>query len=45
MQQDVPVTKNVEDARQGRSGVGLRWVLRISIVLVVVAFAAIWMWG
>ena len=29
-------------ARQGSTGTGLRWVLRISLVLVVVAFAAIW---
>ena len=31
------------DARQGRTGTGLRWVLRISLALVVVAFAVIWL--
>jgi len=29
-------------ARQARSGTGLHWVLRISLALIVVAFAAIW---
>ena len=29
-------------ARQGATGTGLRWVLRISLALVVVAFLAIW---
>ena len=29
-------------ARQGETGTGLRWVLRISLALVVVAFVAIW---
>ncbi len=29
-------------ARQGVSGTGLRWVLRISLALIVVVFAAIW---
>jgi hypothetical protein len=29
-------------ARQGQTGTGLRWVLRISLVLIVVAFAVIW---
>ena len=30
-------------ARQGRTGTGLRWVLRISLALIVVAMAAIWL--
>ena len=30
-------------ARQGRTGTGLRWVLRISLALIVLAFAAIWL--
>ncbi len=29
-------------ARQGATGTGLRWVLRISLALVVIAFLAIW---
>ena len=29
--------------RQGRTGTGARWVLRISLVLIVVIFAAIWL--
>ena len=29
--------------RQGRTGTGLRWVLRISLALIVVAMAAIWL--
>jgi hypothetical protein len=29
-------------ARQGQSGTGLRWVLRISLALIVIAFAVIW---
>ena len=29
-------------ARQASSGTGLRWVLRISLALVVIAFIAIW---
>ncbi|HEX4095896.1 MAG TPA: hypothetical protein VHX64_04160 [Caulobacteraceae bacterium] len=29
-------------ARQAQSGTGLRWVLRISLALIVVAFVAIW---
>ncbi len=30
-------------ARQGQTGTGARWVLRISLALIVVIFAAIWM--
>ena len=29
--------------RQGRTGTGLRWVLRISLALIVIAFAMIWL--
>lgn len=29
-------------ARQAQSGTGMRWVLRISLALVVLAFAVIW---
>ena len=29
-------------ARQGETGTGLRWVLRISLVLIVIVFAVIW---
>ena len=29
-------------ARQGQTGTGTRWVLRISLVLIVIAFAVIW---
>jgi hypothetical protein len=37
--------RHVEETpvRQGRTGTGLRWVLRISLALIVVAFAAIWL--
>ncbi len=31
------------DARQGQTGTGLRWVLRISLALIVVAFVALWL--
>lgn len=30
-------------ARQGTTGTGLRWVLRISLALIVVVFLAIWL--
>ena len=29
-------------ARQGQTGTGARWVLRISLALIVIAFAVIW---
>jgi hypothetical protein len=29
-------------ARQGQTGTGLRWVLRISLALIVIALAVIW---
>ncbi len=29
-------------ARQAQGGTGLRWVLRVSLALIVVAFVAIW---
>jgi hypothetical protein len=43
--EQAPVQKTPQDARQGRTGVGLRWVLRIGLLLVVVAFIAIWLHG
>ncbi len=30
-------------ARQGQTGTGLKWVLRASLVLIVVAFAVLWL--
>ena len=30
------------EARQGQTGAGVRWVLRIALVLVVIGFAVIW---
>ena len=33
--------KQTTDARQGQTGTGARWVLRIALVLVVVIFAAL----
>jgi hypothetical protein len=29
--------------RQGQTGTGLKWVLRISLALIVVAFAVLWL--
>jgi hypothetical protein len=40
---DIPVERNTDEARQGRTGFGVRWVLHIGVALVVIAFAAIWL--
>ena len=41
--EEVHVT--TEQARGGKTGVGLRYVLMVSLVLAVVAMAAIWLLG
>lgn len=37
--------KPMEQARQGRAGVGVRYVLAFGLALVVIAFALIYMFG
>jgi len=39
---EVPRRAEATPTRQAQSGTGLRWVLRISLALIVIAFAAIW---
>lgn len=36
---------NTEEARGGQTGMGVRYVLALSLALVVVAFAALWLMG
>jgi hypothetical protein len=37
-----PVVKPTNEARQGASGQNVRWVLGVALVCVVVAFAGLW---
>ena len=36
---------NTEEARGGKTGMGVRYVLVISLTLILVAFAALWLLG
>ena len=36
---------DTEEARSGKTGMGVRYVLAISLALVVVAFVALWLMG
>ena len=36
---------STEEARSGQTGMGVRYVLAISLALVVVAFVALWLMG
>ncbi len=38
---DHRTTKETSDARQGQTGTGARWVLHVSLALIVVIFAAL----
>ncbi|HUZ66344.1 MAG TPA: hypothetical protein VMU56_01640 [Beijerinckiaceae bacterium] len=43
--QDKPVRLDRQDARQGKSGLNVRWVLSGGLILVVIAFALVWLFG
>ena len=36
---------NTEEARGGKTGMGVRYVLALSLALVIVAFVALWLMG
>jgi hypothetical protein len=36
---------STEEARSGETGIGMRYVLAISLILVILLFAALWMLG
>jgi hypothetical protein len=38
-----PMRKDKVEARQGKSGLGVRYVLAAGLILVIVAFALVWL--
>jgi hypothetical protein len=43
--QDGPVQLDRQDARQGKSGLNVRWVLIGGTFLVILAFALVWLFA
>ena len=38
-----PIERTPEGARQGRTGLNVRWILFWGVALVIIAFAAVWL--